>query len=121
MRGIYINCKERDFIDMILKGNKAHETRARNTLKNVIGERVAIIETGTRKKPYVRGYATITKAVKVEYGNIAARKAAGIYKTSYDIKKGGYKWFYTLENVAIIRPYELPKERVNHGRSYTTF
>lgn len=121
MTGIYINCKERDFVGMILAGNKAHETRTRNMLKNVVGERVALIETGTHKQPYIRGYATIASATKVVYNDIAARKAAGIYKTSYDIKEGGYKWFYLLEDVIMVRPYALPKEHINHGRSYTTF
>ena len=120
MYGMFVNCRKAPFVSLMLDKCKRDETRSRNTLKPLIGQRVALIETGTRKRPFIRGYATITGAVQVSYDDTAARKAAGIYNTPYDIKPGVFKWFYRLADVEGTTPYSLP-EHVNHGRAYTEF
>lgn len=34
---------------------------------------------------------------------------------------GAGKWCYTMTRAEPCEPYELPKNRINHGRSYTEF
>lgn len=121
MSGIYINCRVYPFIAWILSGVKLYETRTRNTLRALIGQRVALIETGTGHAPTVRGYATIASAERIEHSDTEARKAARILGTSYDIRPGGAKVFYKLEDVQPCTPYPVPADRVNHGRSWTTY
>ena len=121
MNGIYINCRAYPFITWILSGAKLYETRTRNTLRALVGQRVALIETGTGRAPTVRGYATITGAERVEYSDTQARKAARILGTTYDILPGRAKIFYRLTDVQLCAPYPVPADRVNHGRAWTTY
>lgn len=121
MNGMYINCRAWPFIAWILSGAKLYETRTRNTLRALVGQRVALIETGTGHTPTVRGYATIASAERVEYSDTEARKAARILGTSYDIRPDGAKVFYLLADVQPCTPYPVPADRVNHGRAWTTY
>ena len=120
MYGIYINCKARPFVDYILVGAKPDETRSRNVFARIVGERVAIIETG-KGCAAIRGYATIESCRTVFYDDVDARKSAKIFGTPYDIKPGAKKIFYRLSDVVQCKPYPVPCEKVNHGRSYTEF
>lgn len=119
--GIYINCKDIPFVDLILLGMKPYETRTRNTLKKLIGHTVYIIETGTSSVPVVKGIATIKRVFKMDYNSEAFRYSACIEDTPYDIKPNGTKFFYHLTNVKKIEPFKVPDNRINHGRSYTEF
>lgn len=121
MNGIYINCRLYPFIAWILSGWKPYETRTRNTLRALVCQRVALIETGTGRTPTVRGYATIASAERVEYSDTEARKAARILDTTYDIRPDGAKIFYLLTDVTPCKPYPVPADRVNHGRARTTY
>ena len=61
MYGIYVNengCTP--YAELIVKGIKTIETRSRDMLKPLVGERVAIVRTHRNKKPMVIGYATIS-------------------------------------------------------------
>lgn len=118
MYGIYINCKNTPFIDLIIKGLKPYETRTRNVLASLVGKRVALIETG-KGCPTIRAMATIESARTVSYGDVVARTAACIIGTPYDVVPGKSKVFYKLANVTPVTPYKLPDNRINHGRSYT--
>ena len=120
MTGIYINCRALPFVALILAGLKPWETRTRNMLGALCGQRVALIETG-RGPAMVRGYATITRAERISYNDTSARRAAQILGTSYDIQPEGAKWFYRLENVEKCQPYPVPANRINHGRAWTEF
>lgn len=120
MYGIYINCSRAPFVSLILARVKSYETRPRDMLRALIGERVAIIETG-RGPATIKGYATITRAETVGYSNARARKAAQIIGTPYDVRPGGKKVFYSLTDVEAVAPYPVPADHVNHGRSYTEF
>lgn len=120
MYGVYINCKKTLFIDYILIGAKSWETRSRNVLGRLLGERIALIETG-KGRPMVWGYTTIDYYKILYHDSVDARKSAMIYGTDYDIPVGGKKVFYHLTNVVSCKPYLLPDERINHGRSYTEF
>ena len=121
MYGIFIHCtRALPFIAWILARVKLWETRNSDVLRDLVGQRVALIDTGKRIN-MVLGYATITRSKVVNYTNVRARKAARIYGTPYDIKPGGTKMFYRLANVQRITPYPLPADHVNSGRSFTRF
>ena len=120
--GIFINCRRAQFIDEILARAKVYETRTRKMLHSLIGQRVYLIETGTGPRAKIRGSAVISGAVLVQFDDVAARKAAGIYGTPYDIKPGSTKWFYRLSAVrALKRPVPVPDQRENHGRAWTNW
>lgn len=122
MYGVYVNengCIR--YARMIVSGYKPIETRTRNMLKSLIGERVAIVRTRRGKNPMVVGYATIDRAVfhtKAELENM--RNLTLIPEGSaYDCKRTG-KWCYYMVGAEECEPYPLP-ERINHGRSYCEF
>lgn len=122
MYGIYINCTRAPFIALILLCLKRNETRTRDVFRAIIGERVALIQSGKNGRPaVVRGYVTIGAPRRVSYDDTRARKAAYILGTPYDIKPGGYKVFYPMINPRRCKPYALPADHVNHGRSYCEF
>jgi len=120
MYGIYINCRKYPFIRWILSGRKISETRACDVLRNLVGKRVYLIETG-RGVPMVRGIATITESARIPFSDVSARRSACIIGTDYDIQQGGEKVFYRLRDVKPVRPFPVPSSRVNHGRSFTEF
>lgn len=121
MFGIFINCKEAPFVNDILSRCKLEETRPYDVLRAVVGKRVALIETGTSPVGIIHGYATITGSRIVSYDDIPARKSACIYGTPYDIMPGETKVFYKLSRVRPCKPYPLPENHINHGRSFTEF
>lgn len=122
MRGMYVHCSKRlPFVDWMLSRVKPWETRGRDMLGDLVGERVAIIETGRSPVAMIRGYATITRKKTVSYDNVRARRAARILGTPYDIKPGKTKVFYRLEHVTRCKPYPLPAQHSNNGRAWTEF
>lgn len=120
MFGLFINCSGAPFVADILARLKRDETRPRNVFRSIMGERVALIETGTGPVPIVRGYATLASARRVSFDDVAARAAARILGTPYDVPPGGTKVFYRLTRVRPCRPYPLPPH-INHGQSWTEF
>ena len=120
MPGIYINCSILPFITWILAGRKRYETRTRNMLRALVGQRVALIETGNGPA-MVRGYATICAPEYVPYDHVQARQRAKILGTPYDIPEGGRKVFYYLTDIKKCTPYPVPADRINHGRAWTEF
>lgn len=118
---VYINCRLIPFLDLILSGMKAYETRSRDMLRSLVGQRVYLIETGTGPVPMVRASAVIASSRVVSFSDVAARQAACIAGTPYDIRPDGTKVFYRLEDVQPVAPFPVPACRINHGRSYTEF
>lgn len=121
MYAVYINCRLIPFLDLILSGMKAYETRSRDMLRSLVGQRVYLVETGTGPVPMVRASAVIASARSVPFSDVVARRSACIAGTSYDIKPGGTKVFYRLMDVQPVAPFPVPACRINHGRSYTEF
>lgn len=121
MFGIYINCANAPFVGAILAHRKTDETRTRDVFRAILGERIALIETGTGPAPMVRGYATLTSARRVSFDDVDARRTAAILGTPYDITPGGTKIFYHLDAVRACIPYPVPADRISHGRSYCEF
>ena len=100
MKGININDKYTPFTELILLGLKLIETRNRNTLKSLVGQRVGIIRTGNGKAMLV-GYVTIAAVIKYET-EADFRADYSLHWVDkgdkYDIKKGGVKYGYVLTN-----------------------
>ena len=120
MYGIYINCSHTDWMEFILRGTKTHESRTRNVFKHIVGERVALISTGTGFGNQVCGYATLGIPVEVTRGNGSCLfDYAMITGSEYDVPNGKTKVFYPLYNVEPCTPYPVPTDHINHGRSYT--
>lgn len=65
MKAININDRSSPFTDWILDGKKIIETREKNTLKSLVGQRVGIIQTGCGKAKLV-GYVTVSGVIKYE-------------------------------------------------------
>lgn len=123
MYGVYVN---EDggirYALAIVQSLKPVETRSRNTLKQLVGERVAIIRTKRNKEPMVVGYADIARWEFCPYCLFEMYRADTLIPpgSKYDCTSRG-KYFYWLENAEPCEPYSLPKDRINHGRSYTEF
>lgn len=107
MIGIHINCREKDYDELILNSVKTIETRNKPTLRKYIGKRVGIIRTGKGKACLV-GYATIDKEIVYE----TERLFRGDYDkhrvdkgSSYDYKNG--KYGYRLIDVDRCKPVDV--------------
>lgn len=123
MYGIFVNengCVH--YARLIVQGCKPIETRSRNMLGSLVGERVAIIRTRRNKKPTVLGYATIARTEFVDSVAFEALRDKTLIPpgSAYDVKGRG-KWCYYMEDPQECEPYELPTNRINHGRSYCEF
>lgn len=123
MYGIYVSdngCVH--YASAIVSGAKQVETRSRNMLKALVGQRVAIIRTRPGRKPCVVGYATIGKATFCPSADFQKYFHLHCVQpgSRYDCHGAG-KWFYWMEAPEVCTPYELPPEKVNHGRSWCEF
>lgn len=104
MYGVNINCKEIDYIALILARRKLIETRKRNTLKPLVGQRVGLIRTGKGPAMLV-GYATITDVIKY-----TSEKAFRLDRKKHLVPKGskydfdGRKYGYVLSDVVACDP-----------------
>ena len=107
----------------IVDGRKPIETRNRNMLGRLVGERIALIETKQNKSPRIVGYATIKEAFFCpsdqfdKYRNMTLIPKGDAYDC-----KGKGKWMYVLENPVHCKPELFDKSKVvYHGRSYCEF
>lgn len=117
MTMIFINCSIFPFLWAIMTGKKLYETRTRNTLKNYIGKRIMLCQTGKGKK-LVMCFATIESVLCITDPVTwkRYRKQCYIKKGStYDYVPGTKKYLYKLTNIEIIKPF-VPKEGKRHGR-----
>lgn len=123
MYGIYVNengCVP--YAKAIVKGVKPVETRTRNMLKSLIGERVAIVRTKRGNSPMIVGYATIYRAVFHSKRELEKMRHLTLIPegSAYDCKGKG-KWCYYMVEAEECEPYPLPENKINHGRSYCEF
>lgn len=120
---LFINCRLYPFIDWIISGLKLYETRNRNTLKNLIGKRVYIAETGKHKRPIVRCTAIIDHVIKTDMEAFdSLRKQTMINPGSaFDwTKETKQKYLYRLTDIVQIEPFTIPDNAIYHGRVYAT-
>lgn len=120
MKGIFVNsdgCVP--YAEAIVSGAKTIETRNRNMLRQLVGERVAVVRTRRGKHPTIVGYVTIHTLFFVEaYAFDKWRRFTLIPEGSkYDVHGKG-KWMYALEDPEKCEPYPLPANAVRHGISW---
>lgn len=115
---LFINCHSVPFVDSIIQLSKLFETRTRNTLKNLVGKRVYIAETG-RGKPVCRCTAIIGQPIRTEF-----REEWNQYRNQLGIPEGSaydcadttkVKYLYPLFDVRACVPFS-PEEGKRHGR-----
>lgn len=120
MKGIFVaDCGCMKYALYLASGAKVIETRAKNMLRDCVGERVAIIRTQKHKPPCVVGYADIVRVsfCKAEdfdkYFNLHRVQPGSKYAPN-----GKGKYFYWMAHAEECRPYVLPENAVRHGRSW---
>ena len=121
---IFINCDDQPFVDQILSADKILETRTRNMLKSLSGQRVLLAETHRGRKPIVRASVILGEAQKVtdKATFVCFRKITCIQEGSkYDWNDNTkYKYFYTLLSVRPVEPF-TPPEGIRHGRVWMEY
>lgn len=110
------------YAQAIVRGYKPYETRSRNMLRQLVGERVAIISTGGRGGPVVVGYATILGAEFWTATELDERRNLTLIPegSQFDCKGRG-KWAYHMTDPMPCDPFLLPSDAVRHGRSWCEF
>lgn len=122
MRGMFVNSDGFDFAEAIVRGTKTIETRNRNMLRRLVGERVAVVSTRRGRKPMVIG------TVYVKFGVFIVPEVFELYRddtlipkwSKYDCPEKG-KWCYFLRDAERCEPYPLPEYAVRHGISWVEF
>lgn len=123
MYGIFVNENGRvPFAQLLVSGYKTIETRNKDMLSALVGQRVAVVRTRRNKKPTVLGYVTITAKAFCkanDFDNYFEQHFVQP-KSKYDTNNKG-KWFYYVSEPEECNPYELPVSAVRHGRSWCEF
>ena len=121
-KGFFCNGRKVPFPAWMRIGLKTMETRKRNMLSALVGERVAIVETGTHKVPMVVGHADMVGSF------FCPAEKFYLYRDQHMVPAGSQfdcngkgKWCYILENAKPCTPYPLPSSAIRHGRSWCEF
>ena len=121
MKGIFVNetggiC----YAKMLVQGYKTIETRNRNMLRHLVGERVAVIRTQRDQNPLVLGYITIESSsfCKADDFHRYDNQHCVPVGSRHDCQNGKGKWFYHVTDAETCQPYPLPHSAVRHGRSW---
>ena len=122
MKGFFCNGKALPFPTWIVTRHKPIETRSKDMLAALVGERVGVVETGKGRIPMVVGHADMVgkffcTAAEFDQYRDQTMIPAG---SAFDVKGNG-KWCYLLENAEPCSPYPLPSSAVRHGRSWCEF
>jgi len=131
MIGIYIaNNRMTRYADLCARGYKRDETRNRDTLGKLVGQRVEIIRTGTKLgggkyKPEIIGCVTITGkrfCTREEFRTMENYNRHLIPPGSLYDCTGKGKWCYSLgDPVLYDEPKPLPENRIMHGRVWCEY
>lgn len=112
------------YAQAICKRLKPVETRNKNMLSALVGERVAVVRTHRGKMPLVIGYVTIYRAThetqKVMNSDYMRHLTLIPEGSAYDSGVNG-KWCYWLMDAEECEPFPLPASAVRHGRSWCEF
>lgn len=123
MKGIFVNENGGvKYALALVTGYKTIETRSRDMLSALVGERVAVIKTRRNKKPEIIGYITITGksfCAKEDFDKFFINHL--VFPESAYAPKGAGKWFYYVGNPERCEPFPLPENAVRHGRSWCEF
>ncbi len=114
IKGFNVNDKTQDFTEQILSGIKTLETRNSNSLKSLVGQRVAMIKTGCGPAMIV-GLVDITGWIEY-YTEKAFRADEWRHKveagSKYDIRPGKKKYAYMLKNVERCDPIPVTSKGI---------
>lgn len=108
-----------DYAMAIVGGYKTIETRSKNTLKSLVGERAAVIRTSPNGgKSKVVGYVTITRYEYCPYTLFRMYYPDHLVPvgSKFDCTGRG-KYFYHLSDPEVCEPY-TPQYCGNHGRRW---
>lgn len=123
LHAIYVNepgCIH--YATAIVQGYKPVETRTRDMLGKLVGERVAIVRTRRRHPAEIIGYATITRKAYHTTAELEdMRDQTLIPPGSKFDSHGAGKWCYYLEDPEEVAPIALSTMPViTRNRSYVT-
>ena len=120
---VFINCRRYPFIGLIRLQLKLYETRTRNTLAALVGQRVILAETG-RGRPLAGCMATIGAPIVARSRSVweSLRRSACIDAgSSYDWQQDTkVKYLYPLLDVQPIMSFRVP-EGPRHGRVWMEY
>lgn len=120
MKGIFVRETRRGvpYAYAITAGIKTIETRSRNMLRQLVGERVEIIRTGKGPATIV-GRATITGAFFCPLDQFDALRDQHLIPpgSCFDATGRG-KWCYEMADAETCEPYPLPASALRHGMSW---
>lgn len=115
---VFINCSRFPFIDWIMHRRKLDETRTRNMLRALIGQRVYLAETGNGR-PLCRCTAVIGEPVPIrsrkDWDRLRPRHRVPV-GSQYDWQpETTVKYLYPISDVWPCAPF-TPSEGIRHGR-----
>lgn len=110
------------YASAIVGGYKNIETRNRNVLWQLEGERVAVVRTRRGKKPTVIGFVDVVgkQFYSVDKFHECFSQHLVPPGSKYDAVGKG-KWVYYLANPEAVEPFLLPADAIRHGRSWCEF
>ena len=120
MLAMYVHSTAHEpFAWWLTHGIKGAETRSRNMLKDLVQQRVLVVETRSGRPPMVVGSVFIYAS---EYVPAEEFDEWRLYTcisegSKYDCTGKG-KWLYHVSDPIPCEPWPLPADRINHGRSY---
>ena len=123
MAGIFVNENGGiRYAEAIVKGIKLAETRNRDMLSKLVGERVAIVRTRRGKKAEVIGYVTIMhkQFCFMEHFRDLEKYHLVPEGSKYDATSKG-KWLYWMDGAEECTPFPLPSDAVRHGMSWCEY
>lgn len=120
---VFINCSRFPFLQWIISGLKIYETRSRDMLRSLVGQRVLLAETGRGGRPVVRCSAVIDHSVTCDRAGFdRLRHLTRVPKDSaYDWQPATRKKvLYRLTDVVAVAPFPVP-EGPRHGRVWMEY
>lgn len=110
------------YAQAIVQGYKPIETRKKNMLSALVGERVAVVRTRRGKSPSVVGFVDVVGSAhrNGKWMNENRDKTLIPPGSKYDCGSWA-KWCYFLENPEACEPFPLPDTAIRHGRSWCEF
>ena len=113
---------ETTYVDQIMSGMKTIETRSKNMLHKLVGERVAVVSTGRGRIPLIVGtvYIRDVEFIPAERWDMYREETLVPRGSKHDCRGKG-KWGYILDDPKQCYPRPLPANAVRHGRSWCEF
>lgn len=122
MYGIFVNEDGGiHYAQAIVGSYKPLETRGRNMLSKLIGDRVAVIRTRRGKKPLVLGYVNIDSAERRSKDWLDKNRDKTLIPPGSKYDSDRPRWCYALSGAEKCDPYPLPEDAIRHGRSWCEF